>query len=62
MSESQERIKLPIDDSSEPLATADDRDDDVRMHPDDPNEGNPDIDAGDDNPDQRPITDNRAGG
>ena len=61
MNESQEQVKVHIDESNEPLATADDRDD-APMRPDDPNHGNPDIDAGDDYPDQRPITDNKAGG
>lgn len=29
---------------------------------DDPMGGSPDLEPGDDNPDQRPITDNKAGG
>jgi hypothetical protein len=61
MDESQEQIDIHIDNSTDPLATADDRDEGP-MHLDDPNEGNPDVDAGDDNPEQRPFTDNRAGG
>lgn len=60
MNESEERVQIPSLDPHE-WATADDRDD-APAHPDDPNIGNPDADPGDDNPRQRPITDNKAGG
>jgi hypothetical protein len=58
---SQERVKVqPIDYLKYGPSSADDRDDLADL--DDPNAGNPDSDAGDDTPDQRPITDNKAGG
>jgi hypothetical protein len=59
---SDERVKVqPIDYLKYGPSSADDRDDDL-ADLDDPNVGNPGRDAGDDTPDQRPITDNKAGG